>query len=1299
MTTSRIRLLALAVGLVAAGSASAATLSVYARMTGTNAVGLVATAAGSDASASISCATNAATGCVDADVTGTVFLDPSTGGTNATFVSWSGCATFAAWSATATYSAGAIVTSGGVRYQSLQAANLNHAVTDAAWWSVYAAANICVLDLSANKTVTANFRSVNQTLTAKTYPVPTATFTPAYGGTLAAPTTPAIAGCSTGVGGVAVGTCVGAAAYNSTVVVTATPNGASKVTGWTGCTTSSGNTCSVAMSAAKTVSATFGALYVPVKVAVSGAGAVVGAVPPLADAVNCTDAGGDCTGGANENSTITLTATAASGGTVTGFTGCTSSTLSGATGTCTVNVATAAVSVTATFKASGCAACHAVPPAAHSTIANANDCAACHSGYTASTVDPAKHMDGSVEVTCSQCHSSTSNPFHAANTVTAPNCVDCHPALLSGEHRDGSVDAPTLPADPPAGFGFNIDVVGFQPFGDTTYPRGYLVIKVTDNASPTPATLDLINLINTCGTYSGTATAAPCDGSNRTPRISIGEVLADGSFKPMLRGSTGAVASSETMATSRLTALGDGSYRYVPQYGFLSTVTYDAANSYRAVAYGGRYFKAAGVTEGFYNSDYLDLTGTGGVLANATVTDAKCNACHGKLTLHGMRRGVNICLTCHNPNLPLGSGNTDAFKWDLKNLAHKLHSGLNYDGINPMTGVQGTAWGSSLDASHIAQGPSHQTYFEGGGTATTSTSDDAVHQLPTEIQCGICHDTTKTDHLVASQAGCSSCHPMNWVTGAGHGASYPTVLAGETGHPHTDTECAGCHPSSGRIDTVWYTDGTPALYPVKQIHSALYEPKTMQDFNLYFGTDGTTKLNTVSFGGSTYPGVPEGRHQVEVDVTGFTVDGTSGKATIEFTVTLDGQPYQTLLAARTANLATNLEASADVLGGRWPTCAFTLAGPADKDYTVPATGSNNLSCGAADVDTDSDPANDGSAVVAVDAAAGKYKVTPTTKLNSATYAPGVYTLSYEMMYQRQAGSSATGIARKPFAAKPKFYAVTKTGTATAGTYTFGTTAPRRSVVSFDKCNNCHVQIGFHSNQGRQGPDYCAVCHNPMLDNSGRDRVKFAAAKDKSAYGALITGTVPTGNKVYLVESVSLNVFIHKIHMGSELPSVQGVPASPWVPEPGRIFYGATRSSFVGVDAATPPDITDLSLFGMPNPMGRCDQCHLDNTWGMPDSTQRAPVVRKFKVCAPTTPAWATEQWCNNTSSSGPTTVGTLYTPPVKAVCTSCHDSAATDAHADVFTIAPMTQTATEQCAQCHGSGQVFDANEAHRLVP
>jgi len=1197
MTTLRTRLLVLAVGLLTAGPASAATLSVYAKMSGSNAVGHVVTASGTSA---ISCFTNSPTGCVDAAAVGTVVLQPDDAtGTNATFVSWTGC--------------GALDVTG----------------------------RQCTLDLTTAKTVTARFAAATQTLTVKTYPVKTATYTPPYGGRVQAATTPAIDCKST----YDAGNCTAPAAYNTNVVLTAVPDAVSKVVSWSGCASSTATTCTVAMNASKVVSATFGSRYIPVSAAVSGPGIVrVSESAAVPDGMLCP---GDCTAGATGTGTstssgITLTAIADAGAKFVGWTGaCTGASTSCSITNANLNNPAFRKEVTATFKGVGCGTCHSQPL---SHLPYSVSCGDCHAGYTSTTVAAATHMNNTVDLTPLACE------------------------------------------QPAADFGVSFEIVGagvVQNAGAAN-DRAYVDVKVSFDGGATFA--DLPAAITAGEFHSGTGAT----GTSRVPRFAFGQVLADGSFKSVLVTSAGAMVTSQTATAAQLAAQPDGVYRFTFSTSALAQEGLDLTQAYRAVMYGARYFKPAAnpplvcASTQFPTSDYFDFVPVAGgtpATPKETVTDAACNACHGKLTLHGMRRGVSICLTCHNASTPLGSGNTDAFKWDLRNLVHKLHSGMNYDGLNPLTGIQGTSWGSSLDASHMAMGPSHTTYFEGAGTATTTTADDAIHDLPTQIECKLCHSgANATNYLVASQAGCSSCHPINWATGSGHGSTYPTA----PGYPHTDAECAGCHPQTGPV-TADFVNHVYS-YPVGTVHGGLWEPQTGYDFG-----------QPVVFSGTTYPAVPvvDGvrRHKLEINVTGFSVNATSGKATILFTALLDGAPYQTLLAARTANLAANTFVSADVYGGRFPTCAFQLAGPANTDYVVPANGSTNLSCGAAD-------ATNGSQVVAVNAANGEYSVTPTTNLN--TLADGVYTLAYEMMYSRQAGNADNvtdnaddAIVRKPFAAKPSFTSVTKAGTA----FTFGTTAPRRAVVAFEKCNACHVQLGFHSNRGRQGPDYCATCHNPMLDNATRDRVKFADARNFND-PAYVGYTTATSGKVYLTESVSLNVFIHRIHMGGDLPSVQNLTqASPWVPEPGRIFYGATRSAFVGTTATTAPEFADLTEFAMPNPMGRCDQCHLAGTWALPASAERAAVRRTFRVCAPVTPSWATEQWCNNTSTSGPAAAGTLITPPLKAVCTSCHDDVGTNVHADQETTNPMSLTAVEKCADCHGAGKTWDVVKMHPAIP
>ncbi len=125
----------------------------------------------------------------------------------------------------------------------------------------------------------------------------------------------------------------------ATATLTATASSGSTFTSWSGCTSISGATCSVSMTAAKTVTATFTLVPTPTPTptpvkytltankAGTGAGTITGNNSPY-------------TSGA----TATLTATASSGSTFTSWSGCTST--SGAT--CNVSM-NAAKTVTATF--------------------------------------------------------------------------------------------------------------------------------------------------------------------------------------------------------------------------------------------------------------------------------------------------------------------------------------------------------------------------------------------------------------------------------------------------------------------------------------------------------------------------------------------------------------------------------------------------------------------------------------------------------------------------------------------------------------------------------------------------------------------------------------------------------------------------------------------------------------------------------------------------------------------------------------------------------------------------------------
>jgi len=132
--------------------------------------------------------------------------------------------------------------------------------------------------------------------------------------------------------------------FNSGASVTLTPAAASGSTfgGWSGSCTGTG-ACTVSMTAARSVTATFNSSATSFALTVTKAGSGSGTVTSAPAGVNC---GSTCSANFSSGTSVTLSAAAASGSTFAGWTGaCTGSS------TCTVAM-TAARAVTATFNSS-----------------------------------------------------------------------------------------------------------------------------------------------------------------------------------------------------------------------------------------------------------------------------------------------------------------------------------------------------------------------------------------------------------------------------------------------------------------------------------------------------------------------------------------------------------------------------------------------------------------------------------------------------------------------------------------------------------------------------------------------------------------------------------------------------------------------------------------------------------------------------------------------------------------------------------------------------------------------------------
>jgi hypothetical protein len=136
----------------------------------------------------------------------------------------------------------------------------------------------------------------------------TLTVTPAGNGSGTVTSNPAGINCGA--------TCSASYASNTSVTLTATAASGSTFTSWSGCDSSSGNTCTVVMTAAKSVTVTFTAVQQTLNVSKNGTGG--GTVTSSPAGINC---GATCSASYSNGTAVTLTATADGSSTFTGWSG------------------------------------------------------------------------------------------------------------------------------------------------------------------------------------------------------------------------------------------------------------------------------------------------------------------------------------------------------------------------------------------------------------------------------------------------------------------------------------------------------------------------------------------------------------------------------------------------------------------------------------------------------------------------------------------------------------------------------------------------------------------------------------------------------------------------------------------------------------------------------------------------------------------------------------------------------------------------------------------------------------------
>jgi len=171
----------------------------------------------------------------------------------------------------------------------------------------------------------------------------------------------------------------------------------------------------------------------------------------------------------------------------------------------------------------------------------------------------------------------------------------------------------------------------------------------------------------------------------------------------------------------------------------------------------------------------------------AGAATAQCNNCHNPLRLHGNRREVRLCATCHTEAAVDPKGNSI----DLRVMIHKIHRGVELPSV--VDGEPGAFYG--IFSGFLDRYVNFAEKLDDGTVVGVG--------FPRPLQnCDTCHSggPTSDNYMTkASAAACSSCHddvnPSEVATAAGPpGANHFQ----DRGFP--DGQCALCHNAGGAVE-------------------------------------------------------------------------------------------------------------------------------------------------------------------------------------------------------------------------------------------------------------------------------------------------------------------------------------------------------------------------------------------------------------------------------------------------------------------------------------------------------------------
>jgi len=208
--------------------------------------------------------------------------------------------------------------------------------------------------------------------------------------------------------------------------------------------------------------------------------------------------------------------------------------------------------------------------------------------------------------------------------------------------------------------------------------------------------------------------------------------------------------------------------------------------------------------------DYFTITDTNVSPRREVVENAKCNACHDQVSLHGANRNgeVQLCVMCHNPNntdinrRPADVASTSDGKVeesiDFKTLIHSIHASGMRENDFVVYGFGGT----EHDFSHV-HFPGILNNCETCHAAGTYELPLGGNVLASTISTGTdLADPEDDSNISATAAVCSSCHDSALAEAhmtQNGGASFDTSQADVSNLIVIET-CQFCHGPGGIKD-------------------------------------------------------------------------------------------------------------------------------------------------------------------------------------------------------------------------------------------------------------------------------------------------------------------------------------------------------------------------------------------------------------------------------------------------------------------------------------------------------------------